>query len=348
MSSTLDSQYIRKSEQRRLDRWNVKESSQKVEFIDTSDGWTLALSSYTKKPNKKYPVLLCHGLGANRLAFDVDKQASLALHLANQGYDVYALDLRGHGKSQKPRAFSDKRWGWGFNDYCHKDLPAAIDHILQQTGKPKLHYIGHSMGGVLLYSRAAVQDPRIQSAITIGSSLDYSGTDSIFHSLIKFKALGNLLPAIPVHWPSLFSSWGAKYSEKLIDSVLVNPPNVNLNLYRKMAAVTLHPVSSKVLFDLAGSINGEGLLAPDGSRYSTLLKDRGYPFPILSLAGAADKQCPPVAAKRFGTQHLIFGKTFGHAHDYGHDDLIMGKNAKYETWPEIITWLEKNEGVCNG
>ena len=102
-----------------------------------------------------------------------------------------------------------------------------------------------------------------------------------------------------------------------------------------MAALTLHPVSSQVLLDLARSINGEAILAPSGLSYSELLNERGYRFPVLSMAGVADKQCPPAAAKRFGSQHLVFGKRFGHAEDYGHEDLIMGKNAKYETWPEL-------------
>ena len=187
MLNSQDSQFISSGDQRRLARWNLKEASLGVEFVKTTDEWMLALSSYSTQSNKNYPVLLCHGLGANRLTFDIDEQVSLASFLAAQGYDVYAVDLRGHGKSQKPRSFTNKKWGWGFNDYCLKDLPTAIEHILKTTDKAKLHFIGHSMGGVLLYSLAALQDSRIQSGVTIGSSLDYADTDSVFHSLIKLK-----------------------------------------------------------------------------------------------------------------------------------------------------------------
>ncbi len=340
--ATLSDQYVDKGDLARLRRWKAQESSEAVHFATTLDGWKIAVTQYSSGGAKNHPVLLCHGLGANRWSFDTEPDVSLTQHLVKQGYDVFAADLRGHGRSEKP-ATSDKKWGWGFNDYCHQDLDAAIDVVLENTGKKQLHYIGHSMGGLLLLARAALQDIRIKSAMTLGSTLDYSDSPSIFHQLIKIKPLGKFLPIIPVHWVSAASSLGAKFTVKAIDPVLVNPSNVNRALYRKMAAIALHPVSGKVMMDLAQAIDGTGLKSIDGSIYADRLKQQGYGFPVLSVAGSADIQCPPVAAARFGTEHIVFGQAFGQQKDYGHDDLIMGKNARTETWPVYVDWLEKHE-----
>lgn len=335
-------QYIDRRDAARLRRWNVQECSEAVHFVSTRDGWQIAVTQYSSGSSKNHPILLCHGLGANRWSFDTEPSVSLTQYLVQQGYDVFAVDLRGHGRSEKP-ATSNKQWDWGFNDYCHHDLDGAIDKVLQISGTEQLHYIGHSMGGLLLLARAALQDIRIKSAITLGSTLDYSDSPSMFHSLIKIKPLGKLLPAIPVHWTSAASSVATKFTAKAIDPVLVNPSNVDRQLYRKMAAIALHPVSGKVMMDLCQAVDGTGLESIDGSIYADRLVEQGYGFPVLSVAGSVDIQCPPVAAARFGTEHIVFGQAFGQQQDYGHDDLIMGKNAHTETWPIYLAWLEKNE-----
>src|SRR5687767_5683513 len=42
-------------------------------------------------------VVLVHGISSNHLFWDLEPQRSLAQHLQRQGYDVWNLDLRGHG-----------------------------------------------------------------------------------------------------------------------------------------------------------------------------------------------------------------------------------------------------------
>ncbi|ARU58426.1 hypothetical protein OLMES_4430 [Oleiphilus messinensis] len=123
--------------------------------------------------------------------------------------------------------------------------------------------------------------------------------------------------------------------------MLVCPENIELDRYRKLAAVCLHPVSGRVVLDLAKAISGDGITTPNGDHYHALLQQLGYGFPILSLAGSADLQCPPEAAARFGTEHRIFGRAYGEQVDYGHDDLVLGKFAPDETWPVILEWLDR-------
>lgn len=39
-----------------------------------------------------------------------------------------------------------KFWDFSFHEMGVYDLPATIDHIIDQTGQQKIHYIGHSQG----------------------------------------------------------------------------------------------------------------------------------------------------------------------------------------------------------
>ncbi|MCB0219952.1 MAG: alpha/beta fold hydrolase [Chrysiogenetes bacterium] len=330
---------------RQLQFWEVRESAREVLTIETPDGWRLAVSSYSQPRSGGEVVLLCHGLASNRLTFDIDPRYSLAAHLAREGYEVYSLELRGHGLSRPPASSQGPVWGHGIAEHCELDLPAVIDAVLERSGQRALHYIGHSMGGIVLYGAHAVGavDPgKIKSAIAIAASLDYSGTPSAFHKIVGLAPLSHAIPAVPAKFLliplaelSRFFSWARLGS-------LVNHRNVEMNVYRRLLTLGIHPISSKVLRDLAGAINGRGMLSSQGRPYTELLEERGYDYPVLSMSGCADLQCPHEASGRFGTHEQRFGRTYGHTHDYGHEDLIMGIHAERETWPAIQGWLESN------
>lgn len=345
--ATSPYRFSRPQERARLQQWNIKETAERVFFTTTQDGWQLAISHYRNNrlssAHRHHPVLLCHGLGANRLLFDIDHQHSFAAWLLEQGYDVYAVDLRSHGLSEKPEQASGKRWDWGFNAYCDADIPAAIDAVLADAGVEALHFIGHSMGGILLYCHAAQSDPRIVSGIAVAATLDYSGHPSIFHGLSRLVALTHLVPSMPMHWPALVCSKAAALGKPFMDSALVHPRNVDLQVYRRLTANLLHPVSSRLLRDMQHFVSGKGLQSSRQACYQQQLQHKGYTFPILSLSGTADTQCPPASAARFGTHHQIFGRAYGQRNDYGHLDLIMGMHALEETWPCMGAWLDQHD-----
>jgi len=71
-----------------------------------------------------------------------------------------------------------------------------------------------------------------------------------------------------------------------------------------------------------------------------------------SLLAAVDNLAPADAVKplfnRWGTAQkrlLLFGAAYGQEIDYGHDDLVIGKNAKAEVYPAIRQWLEFPAGI---
>ncbi|MDY7025851.1 MAG: hypothetical protein SVC26_05870, partial [Pseudomonadota bacterium] len=96
--------FLTKKAAARLRKYEIKEAAADIFYTTTPDGWELAISHYQPQENveqKPTPVLLCHGLGSNRITFDIDEQNSLVKPLLQAGYKVYSMELRGHGLSQK-------------------------------------------------------------------------------------------------------------------------------------------------------------------------------------------------------------------------------------------------------
>lgn len=325
-----------------LRRLGVRESVDEVHFARTGDGWEIALSRRRPRGRRRRrPVVLCHGLGANRFTWDLDPERSLFRHLADQGFDVFCVELRGHGRSQRVGP-GGARWGWSLWDYADRDLPAAFDAVLELTGADALQLVGHSMGGILLHIRRARGDERLAAGIAVGAAVDYSGTPSVFHDAARLVGLTRVLPAVPLGPLTRFLAPVALAIDNPIDRANVHPSNVERPLYRRLCAVGFHAVSAPVLRTLAPAMAPGGLRLPDGTPVASF---RGGRTPLLALAGTADLQCHPDAAGR-GCQALrAFGRAHGQADDYGHFDLVMGRRAEAEVWPVLAQWLIDHDAL---
>lgn len=98
------------------------------------------------------PLLLVHGLGSSIRDWEYQLPALSARHR------LIALDVRGHGRSGKPReAYSIQ----AFAD----DVAALIEHL----GLQRVHLVGISMGGMIAF-QLAVDRPQLLLSLTIVNS----------------------------------------------------------------------------------------------------------------------------------------------------------------------------------
>jgi pimeloyl-ACP methyl ester carboxylesterase len=327
-----------------------EEGSDEVLHALTDDGFRIALSRYlprTDRRRRAHPVVLCPGLAANRRTYDPSPDRSLARWLAAMGWDVFVLELRGHGRSERPWPVTKPR-RWTLDEHLEHDVPAAIARIREATRAPAVHFIGHSMGGILLYAHAARAERTVRSGIAVASSLDYAGTTSWFGPTTRLRGVARLLPGLPVGVAFALSSPLALRPPSRLDELNVWAANVDADLWRRMAATCFHTVSTGVLAQLATAFDPGGLTSRDGTRHLEMLARADVP--LLAIAGTADRQCPPAAAEntarafRHEASRLeLFGRAHGHAEDYGHFDLLVGKNAPTEVWPTIARWLEERD-----
>ncbi|MFN7972434.1 MAG: alpha/beta fold hydrolase [Acidobacteriota bacterium] len=324
-------------------------SARTVLRIPTADGWRIGLTRLPAVRRRHHAVILCHGLAANHAVFELGGNASLASRLSAAGWDVWMLDLRGHGESDMPRLFGERRYGWCFDDYLRKDLPAAIGHVRAETGA-SVHWIGHSMGGILLYGHLALGgSDGVRSGVTIGSSLDYSASASQFHQLRRLRFLTRLVPAIPFRLLCRTLAPLAGRTSNPIERFLYWPGNMEGRLVRKLLGDGFHAISAPVLAQMASAFEPGGLRSADGTmRYIDGLA--AATTPVLALAGDRDRQCPPDAAARtldaLGASEkrlAPFGPPHGHALSYGHFDLLNGRMAGEDVHPHVESWLEAHD-----
>ncbi|KAF2035803.1 alpha/beta-hydrolase [Setomelanomma holmii] len=124
--------------------------------------------------NKKYPVLMIHGLLQSAGAYCTNDDDSLAFFLAKSGYDVW---LGNNRCGFKPRhtllKYDDPRmWAWNIRQMGVMDLPALISRVLSETGFEKLGLIAHSQGTTQsLVALAKEQRPEIGEKISVFCAL---------------------------------------------------------------------------------------------------------------------------------------------------------------------------------
>src|SRR5215831_2635459 len=99
---------------------------------------------YLGSPAGKPVVVLAHGSAtAGRESFDpqVPEKPSYSLMdvLAREGFDVFAPDIRGFGRSTRPE-------GHMTTQEASADLNAAVDYILKLRSSPQVHLLGWSWG----------------------------------------------------------------------------------------------------------------------------------------------------------------------------------------------------------
>ncbi len=125
------------------------------------------------------PVLLIHGLGANKVSF-LPTVSALAEHA-----EVHALDLPGFGRSDKPlplgRRYSMAWFADVVNGYLiARDLDAA-------------HMVGNSMGGRIALEMALRQPRSVHSFVGLGPALGFDLT----------RTIAPVLRVAPAHWGAL-------------------------------------------------------------------------------------------------------------------------------------------------
>jgi pimeloyl-ACP methyl ester carboxylesterase len=94
-------------------------------------------------------IVMIHGFGANK-----DNWTRLAGHLTDD-FNVYAIDLPGHGESSKPLDIG----------YRLEDQAGYVARIMETLSVGNAHIMGNSMGGAITALYAASYPERVKSAV---------------------------------------------------------------------------------------------------------------------------------------------------------------------------------------
>ncbi|KAF3001265.1 hypothetical protein E8E13_003769 [Curvularia kusanoi] len=148
---------------------------------------------------KKYPVLMIHGLLQSAGAYCTNDDDSLAFFLAKSGYDVWLGNNRcGFNPRHKLLDYGDPRmWAWNIRQMGVMDLPALISRVLSETGFDKLGLIAHSQGTTqTLVAMAKEQRPEIGDKISVFCALAPAAYAGPLIQKAYFKFMQIISPAM--------------------------------------------------------------------------------------------------------------------------------------------------------
>ncbi len=322
-----------------------------VIYVATPDEWQLALHLWRAKgARRERPVLMVHGLAANRLNLDLHEKLSLARAAQSHGFDVYLVDLRGAGLSRPPGGRARHTFQWSFAEYALYDLPATVAKVLEHSRADQLHGFGHSMGGMLLYAFGVSQPPELASIVSLGTpcvaELRLAPRE---RRLLEFVTRFNPRTSKRVPLRRIFAAGGRfiGFTGRLVDGALLNASNLDQGLMSRLAKESIDDVPHRLLMDFL-----QGMERPDvaDGPFSFESELGRINVPVFALSGAADRIAPPASVlagvqriRSHDVRYRELGKLHGDRADYGHIDLLVGHHAPEEIYAPIIDFWDELE-----
>jgi alpha-beta hydrolase superfamily lysophospholipase len=131
-------------------------------------------------------VVLCHGYAEHARRYD-----HVAQRFGESGLAVYALDLRGHGRSGGKRVYLRD-----ISEYT-EDFHTLVGIAAGEYPNLELVVLGHSMGGGIVFAYGVEHPDDYAAMVLSGPAVDAQEAVSPVMVFVV-KALGQLLPGLPV------------------------------------------------------------------------------------------------------------------------------------------------------
>ncbi|KAJ1380774.1 hypothetical protein SESBI_45741 [Sesbania bispinosa] len=257
------------------------------------------------------------------------------------------------------------KYDWDFDHYLEEDVPAAIEYIMKQSNPKdgKLLAIGHSMGGILLYSMLSRfgkfpafgfegKEPRLAAVVTLASSLDYTSSKSTLKLLLPLADPAQALNVPVVPLGAMLSaayplSSQPPYALSWLNTLISAEDMMDPDLLKRLVLNNFCTIPAKLILQLTTAFRERGLCNRNGTFF---YKDHLHKtnIPILAIAGDQDLICPPEAVEetvKLIPEHLVTYKVFGEpgGPHYAHYDLVGGRLAVEQVYPCIIEFLSRHD-----
>jgi acylglycerol lipase len=154
------------------------------ERIDSAKGVTIFVRSWRPESKPRALIIICHGVNSHS-----GQYLWVAEQFAAAGHAVYALDLRGRGKSDGERFYVED-----VADYV-SDVAATVALAKSRNAGLPVFLLGHSAGGVV--SSVYVLENQAELAGFICESFAFQVPAPGF-ALAAIKGLSHIAPRLPV------------------------------------------------------------------------------------------------------------------------------------------------------
>jgi acylglycerol lipase len=243
-------------------------------------------------------VVIVHGAGEHS-----DRYRYVAAALVKDGYAVHALDHRGHGRSDGPRALVDRI------DNAVADLDQLVLRAREtQPGRP-VFMLAHSMGATIGLRYAIDHEDRLGGLILSGALAALEAASA------PMRLAGRLLSALTPTLPLI-----------AVDASLVSRDPAIVSAYRSDPLVHHGRLPARTVAELARAIDA----FPAGVVAITV--------PTLILYGTSDALCPPAGSQMLAAPIGAGDKSVKAYPGLYHE--ILNEPERDEVLDDIGSWLD--------
>ncbi|MCE9572858.1 MAG: lysophospholipase [Deltaproteobacteria bacterium] len=248
-------------------------------------------------------VVIHHGLADHSSRYQ-----AFAEDLVHAGYEVWAMDMRGHGRSSGERTRADR-----IDEYLD-DLDLLMAQVRKADGDRPVFLFGHSLGGLIATLYTIERQPPLAGLILSGPALAFDAPP-VQAGALRF--IGAVWPAVPLlATPHEDFSSSLAVIDQMNDDKLIYAPRGPARTARS---------------------------AVDGVARVWAATDR-LRVPLLALHGTIDKLTAPSGSRDLVARAASTDKTLriypGLNHDLLHEP--DGHGAMVEA--EITAWLDAHTG----
>ena len=335
------------------------------EYTITEDGWRLGIRHFKPKVEDptKLPVVLCHGLGLNGTFWTIADN-NLPQQLADQGYHVFIPDMRGSGASyrlgmvgtinqrvlRQTALLEIGDGSWTVDDEVNYDVPAILNHVERNTGQERVNWVGHSLGGMLMfaYLERSPEAWRIANFVGMGSTVVQAEWPQT-KMLKANRAIRGLLRIISTGRMARPMMFGRPPGLESIDRLYYTAANVDRSTVNRFYGYTLENPGRGALKQLDPYLEYGTFVSADASfdYFDNLHKVN---TPLLMIAGdgdiMSDIRSTELSFQGVSSQDKTlkrYGRLEGQIDDYGHCDLVWSRHAWREIFPDVIQWLNARQ-----
>jgi len=238
---------------------------------------------------------------------------------------------------------------WTIDDHILKDAPAIMNYVKKQSGFEKVYWIGHSMGGIIMFGYLErVSQDDIAGFIPIGSMMVIPQPLPPHHKKIANQEMF-LRASLIVNTRTAahlrnYTLGKVKYP---IEEMLIKRENMHEKTIYRLFREGINDTSPGVVGQFASSIRAGSIISSD-KKYNYTANMNLVAVPILIIAGGADafvseeelRESYEAVSSR-DKSIIICSKENGYSADYGHSDLLIGKDSGKEVYPVILGWLDE-------
>jgi acylglycerol lipase len=249
-------------------------------------------------------IVVAHGASEHSGRYE-----HVAARLTAEGYAVYAIEHRGHGRSEGQRAVIDRL------DNAVADVDALVSIAAERHPDTQVFLLGHSMGGAIAVRYAVLHTDRLAGLVLSGPLAALEAAPAA--QRVAARVLSALTPGLGV---------------VAIDATLVSRDPEVVQAYMSDPLVYHGKLPARTVTELAAAIDA----FPEQAASITV--------PTLIMYGTADALCPPAGSIMLNERIGAADKTLKAYDGLYHE--ILNEPEQDQVLSDMCAWLAAHVAVA--